>query len=193
MLLLLLFAAAVAFVAWRLLDRPMLRITNHLAFPVRVHAGGAERLLAPGAEWQEPLQGGTAVQWEMERPRTLGGLPVGAAVTGSGQAGGPSGVQDLAIRPVVDRVVLFAPLITNATGGPLTVIVNAGLAGADSCPCTVPPGARRMAVGYYPLFRNSTVAVRDTAGRTAVFRDLGPRVRQPDGTVGLRFEAGDLR
>jgi hypothetical protein len=190
---LLAFMVAAAFVAWRLIDRPALRITNQLAFPVRVNVGGVEHLLPAGGSWQEPRRSGTAIHWEMERPRTLGGVPVGAAVTGAGQGGDASGIQEIVIRPTADGAPLFAPLITNATGRPLAVIVNAGLAGADSCPCTVPAGARRMAVGYYPLFRNSTVAVRDTAGRSAVFRDLGPAVTQLDGTVGLRFEDRDLR
>jgi hypothetical protein len=52
----------------------------------------------------------------------------------------------------------------------------------------------RMAIGYYPLFANSTVRAEGMDGdRAAMFRDLGPQVDLASGTVGLRFRAGDLR
>jgi len=87
----------------------------------------------------------------------------------------------------------FAPLITNETGGPITITVNAGLAGSLPCHCTVPPGAVRMEIGYYPLFVNSTVRAEDAAtGRTATFRDLGREV-DARGVVGLLFRQVDLR
>jgi hypothetical protein len=87
----------------------------------------------------------------------------------------------------------FAPLLTNNTGRPLTVVVNAGLRGSTPCHCVVPPGATRMPIGYYPLFQNSTVRVRDPQGRTAAFTGLGADVNRRSGVVGLRFEAADLR
>jgi hypothetical protein len=71
--------------------------------------------------------------------------------------------------------------------------VNAGLAGAEDCPCEIPPAALRAPVGYYRLFQNSTVEVRDSLGRRAMFRHLGPETDPLSGAVGLRFEAGDLR
>jgi hypothetical protein len=73
------------------------------------------------------------------------------------------------------------------------VTVNAGLRGAIDCGCAVLPGARRVFIGYYRLFQNSTVRVSGGGGRTAAFVDLGPRVTAVDGTVGLRFEDRDLR
>jgi hypothetical protein len=60
------------------------------------------------------------------------------------------------------------------------------------CGCAVRPGARRVFVGYYRLYQNSTVRARDSAGRTATFRDLGPQVTSRDGALGLRFETKDF-
>ena len=87
----------------------------------------------------------------------------------------------------------FEPLITNETGRPITIVINAGLAGAVSCNCTVPAGAVRMGIGYYQLFQNSTVRAEDPgSGATATFTDLGPKVDRTRGTLGLKFRAEDL-
>jgi hypothetical protein len=48
-------------------------------------------------------------------------------------------------------------------------------------------------IGYYRLYRNSTVQARDPAGRSATFREVGSSVTTPDGIVGLRFESKDFR
>jgi hypothetical protein len=50
-----------------------------------------------------------------------------------------------------------------------------------------------MAIGYYPLFENSTVRAEDDAGRSATFTGLGPQVNTSGGVVGLLFRAGDLK
>jgi len=65
--------------------------------------------------------------------------------------------------------------------------VNAGLDGALDCGCAVRPGALRVFIGYYRVYRNSTVRATDAEGRTAMFRDLGAEAQQRGWTVGLRF------
>jgi len=104
----------------------------------------------------------------------------------------PSGrTRGLAQASPEDRAY-FAPLITNETGEPLTVTVNANTPHSQLCDCTVPPGAVRLLIGYYPLFSNSTVQVEDPSGRSAMFTDFSPEVNRQSGVVGLKFEAKDL-
>jgi hypothetical protein len=57
----------------------------------------------------------------------------------------------------------------------------------------VRPGARHVFLGYYRLYRNSTVQATDPAGRHATFRDLGPEAQAGGWVVGLRFAKGDFR
>ncbi|MGH7535521.1 MAG: hypothetical protein ACREMG_08035, partial [Gemmatimonadales bacterium] len=73
------------------------------------------------------------------------------------------------------------------------ITVNAGLDGARDCGCAVRPGARRVFLGYYRLYRNTTVRATDAEGRTATFRDLGPEAQARGWSVGLRFGQGDFR
>ena len=118
------------------------------------------------------------------------GVPLGDTTTITR----PSGTVRLSATARPKGGNFFAPLITNETGKPLTITVNAGLAGAISCHCTVPPGAVRMEIGYYPLFANSTVRAEELgATRTATFKDLGPNADVASGVVGLLFRAADLR
>ncbi|HEU4799039.1 MAG TPA: hypothetical protein VFS94_00280 [Gemmatimonadales bacterium] len=187
--------ATLGFIGYRMSTRPVLVVRNELAFPVRVALLGHDTLLPAGSVLERVVsrEQPVAVRWEMEPPRTAGRLPVGAAIAGATTVGGSDGRLPVIITPSVNGAPLFAPLITNATGVPLRVRVNAGLQGSQDCPCEVPVGANRMPIGYYPLYQNSSVEVRDSLGRRATFSDLGPAVTERSGTVGLRFNAGDLK
>jgi hypothetical protein len=70
--------------------------------------------------------------------------------------------------------------------------VNAGLVNSMPCNCRVNPGAVRAKVGYYPLYKNSTVQASSPVGTVATFRDLGESVDRLSGVVGLRFEPKDF-
>lgn len=187
--------ATLGFIGYRVGTRPVLVVRNELAFPVRVTVPGGDTLLPAGAVLERVVgrEQLVAVRWEMEPPRTAGRLPVGAAIAGAMTVGGGDGRLPVIISPSANGAPLFAPLITNATGVPLRVRVNAGLQGSQDCPCEVPVGANRMPIGYYPLFQNSSVEVRDSLGRRATFTDLGPKVTDRSGALGLRFNAGDLK
>jgi hypothetical protein len=133
------------------------------------------------------------VQWNLARPLSADERPMGEELRGSVIIKEPRGPIRQSASSRGAGVDYFAPLITNASTDLLRVTVNAGLEGAVDCGCAVRPGARRVFIGYYRLYQNSTVQARNSAGRGATFRDLGSSVTTSDGTVGLRFEAKDLR
>ena len=176
-------------------SRPRLEFENRLMHPVRVTAAEREWTIEPGDRLAAPLARGRAfvAAWTMVRPANQGGEPLGVEVSGTVNLARPRGRVRATAHAGAEDGAFFAPLLTNNTGRPLTVVVNAGLRGSTPCHCVVPPGATRMPIGYYPLFQNSTVRVRDPQGRTAAFTGLGADVDRRSGVVGLRFEAADLR
>jgi hypothetical protein len=198
LLLLVLVAAAAAGVLF--LVRPRMDFRNGLAGPVRLVVGEEPARLVPAGSAVKvavPRGKTTVVQWELQRPLSADAKPMGETVRGSLVLRDPSGTTAIRALPRPDDTAYFAPLITNASTQPLRVTVNAGLQGAVDCGCAVRPGARRVFIGYYRLFQNSTVQARTmrtgVGTGSATFRGLGPQVTAPDGAVGLRFEDKDLR
>jgi hypothetical protein len=133
------------------------------------------------------------VQWNLARPLSPDERPLGEELRGSVVVRQPRGTVHQSASARGTDTDYFAPLITNAGDGLLRVVVNAGLEGSVDCNCAVRPGVRRVFIGYYRLYRNSTVQARDPAGRSATFREVGSSVTTPDGIVGLRFESKDFR
>jgi hypothetical protein len=167
--------------------RPTLVFSNNLSATVDVVFNGESRRVRPRegfsvkVPWRRPLE----VSWLLDQRL---GVPFGDTIAVTR----PRGRIAVAASARPRHGAYFAPLITNETGVTLTITVNAGLAGSRRCNCTIPPGAFRLPIGYYPLFQNSTVRA-EANGRSAIFRDLGPQVSAANGTVGLQFRAGDLR
>jgi hypothetical protein len=184
--------AAVAAVALTL-ARPVVVFTNRLAGPVRLEVNRAARLVAPGETVRARVARDlVVVQWELVRPRSADDRPMGEEVRGSWVVRSPRGEIARAASARTDTGDYFAPLVTNATAGLLRITVNAGLEGALDCGCAVRPGARRVFIGYYRLYRNSSVQATDPRGRTATFRELGPEAEARSWTVGLRFAPEDF-
>jgi hypothetical protein len=180
--------------AWALFRRPQLIFTNGLAGAITVAAGESEPVrLESGAthSFSVPGRSSLVVQWTLERPLSANDRRMGEEVRGSLVVRDPGGTMEWSATPR-GAGDYFAPLITNATDHVLRVTVNAGLEGALDCGCAVRPGARRVFIGYYRLYRNSTVRARSPSGASATFQDLGPKVTARDGTVGLRFESKDF-
>jgi hypothetical protein len=175
--------------------QPTLSFENALVDSVTVQVGAATWRVAPGGSVRIGLRRDTttSVTWRVIRPRA-GERELGLPLAQLSDVRRPRGTVVLRATPRPASQAYFAPLITNETGRPITITINAGLAGAVSCNCTVPAGAVRMPIGYYQLFRNSTVRAEDPGtGRSATFKDLGAQVDATRGTVGLRFRAEDLR
>lgn len=185
---------ALAGAAFFALSRPRLVFTNALAQPVRLAVDGDPALtIAPGATETVTLARGATVvgEWATIPPTLTSGTPLGERLRGAFTLRQPDGRISQEARPVLGDTVYFAPVLTNAAGIALNVRVNAGLQGARDC-CVLPAGAVRVPVGYWRLWRNSTVEVRDSAGRRAIFPGLGPQVTAGDGTIRLRFNPPDL-
>ena len=168
--------------------QPKLVFENRLADIVTVQVGGEERRILPGGSFDLKLQRGQrlALSWQLVSRL---GVSLGDTIT----IARPRGTVSLAATARPTHGAYFEPVITNETGRPLTITVNAGLTGSMRCGCTIPPGAVRMAIGYYPLFENSTVRAEDNAAHSATFKDLGAQVDAAHGIVGLLFRAADLK
>ncbi len=167
--------------------QPTLVFENRLTEMVAVQVGGEERRILPGGSFNLTLDraGRLDLSWQLVSRL---GVSLGDTV----RIARPRGTVRVVASARPTHGAYFAPLITNETGKPLSITVNAGLAGSLRCGCTVPPGAVRMAIGYYPLFGNSTVRA-EADGRSATFKDLGARVDATRGVVGLLFTVADLR
>jgi hypothetical protein len=169
--------------------QPTLVFENRLTDMVAVQVGGEERRILPGGSFSLKLDRARRLDLSWQLVSRLG-VSLGDTI----RVARPRGTVRVVASARPTHGAYFAPLITNETGRPLAITVNAGLAGSMRCGCTVPPGAVRMAIGYYPLFENSTVrAETDGGGRAATFTDLGPKVDLTRGIVGLLFREEDLR
>jgi protein kinase-like protein len=166
---------------------PTLVFDNNLTEMVAVQVAGEEHRILPGGSFDLKLDRGQPLDLSWQLVSRLG-VAFGDTIA----IRNPRGSVHLVATARPTHGAFFEPLITNETGEPLSITVNASLAGAQRCGCTIPPGAVRMAIGYYPLFQNSTVRA-EAVGRSATFTDLGPQVDATRGIVGLLFRAGDLR
>jgi hypothetical protein len=195
-LLLLLLIVAGTLAAAYVVGRPRLALRNRLIAPIRVTAGdAAARTVGQDASAAIPVPWGKSilVSWELVRPVSADGKPMGDTMGGSFLVRRRWGMRERTIEARGEHGDYFAPLITNGSPDLLRVTVNAGLEGALDCGCAVRPDARRVFIGYYRLYQNSTVQAAVPGRRTATFMDLGSQVAAPSGSIGLRFDTKDFR
>jgi hypothetical protein len=175
--------------------RPRLVFSNPLVAPVRLIVGARDFTVGPSGRVVVRLPVGrpASILWTLIPPSDAGGAAWGAEMSGAFTVQRPRGRIRRSATPRSGDQIYFAPLVTNGTAGPITVVVNAETGAATACDCWVPPGAVRMPIGYYPLYRDSRVQVRDREGRTATFENVAAEVNRATGAVGVPVDESVLR
>jgi hypothetical protein len=171
-----------------------LQFTNYLIYPVTisVNAGVVGTINASGTgSFTIPQPQALLASFEMVRP-TVGGVPIGVPMLGFWNIiNNPVGAYTFTINNQIGTQIYFVPLITNATGVPLLMDVNAGLASESRCNCVVPTGGIGVALGYYQYSSNSTVdafpAASNYFGPYSYFSNLGSFIEAQTGVVRLTF------
>jgi hypothetical protein len=176
-------------------DVPLLMV-NRLSVPIGVVVGNEpERRVPPGdsSAITVPRTPSLSVSWYAIGPRSGKGQAAGSDLQRTHMLDARQRGLRIEARADSSAPAVFLPYITNATGQPLTLRINVGSAAEESCRCSVPPGAVRVPLGYFPLYRNSSVRAILPNGRVATFEGLGPQVNRASGVVRLRFDDGDFR
>jgi hypothetical protein len=167
-------------------------VHNSLVEPVEILRDGTPLdTVGPDATarlWAPPGRD-TGLGWRLLRP---GNPPLGEAMEGPlGPFERTRGRRVARVAALVGGQSYFAPLITNTSASDITLEVNPGTAAAARCGCLVPRGAVRAHIGYYRLYRNSTVAAYNTAhpytGPHVDREGFAARVTPPGGAVVLEF------
>jgi serine/threonine-protein kinase len=173
-----------------------LLLVNRLSVPIGVVIGNErEHRVPPGdsSVLTVPRAPSLAVSWYAIGPRMVKGPAAGSDLQRTYVLDSRQRTPRIEARADSGAPAVFLPYITNATGKPITLRVNVGSAAEASCRCSVPAGAVRVPLGYFPLFRNSSVRAILPNGRVATFEGLGSQVNRASGVVRLRFDEKDFR
>jgi len=173
-----------------------LQMVNRLSVPIGVVIGSEpERRVSPGdsSALTVPRTPSLSVSWYAIGPRSGKGQAAGSDLQRTQVLDSRRRALRIEARADSGAPAVFLPYVTNATGQPLALRINVGSAAEESCRCSVPSGAVRVPLGYFPLFRNSSVRAILPNGRVATFEGLGPQVNRMSGVVRLRFEEKDFR
>jgi hypothetical protein len=174
------------------LGSPAAFVQNALVEPVEiVRDGVAIDTVAPDATLRLERAGDQApgLRWRLIRP---GNPAIGEPMEGPLAAfSHERGRRWARVTADVAGQSYFSPLITNTSASDITLEVNPGTAAARRCDCLAPRGAVRTHIGYYRLYRNSTVAAYNSAHPYIgphVDRDgFAARVAASSGVVVLTF------
>jgi hypothetical protein len=188
----LLLATALGYLANRNVE---LQVVNRLSVPIGVVVGSQAERRVPAGDSSAlivPRTRSLPVSWYAIGPRSGKGQVAGSDLQRSQVLDARRREFRIEARADSGGLAVFLPYVTNATGEPLTLRINVGSAAEESCRCSVPPGAVRVPLGYFPLYRNSSVRAVLPNGKVATFEGLGSQVNRASGVVRLRFDAKDF-
>jgi len=160
---------------------------------VTVTIAGREHLLPPGDSLRLPLARGAALdaEWRTLPPRSSAGRELGLMLRGVMHEDQPRGE----LRRGIDLWTLgrsyVAPVVTNATEGPLRVTLRDAGGLAVDCDCVVPAGGTTY-IGYRDPGQLAAVEFTDPAGRTARVIDLAARADRATGAVSIQLTPADF-
>jgi serine/threonine protein kinase len=174
-------------------------LVNRLVLPVEIHTEeGVHQTLAPGAEYRVGVgdDDKVLVNWRVVQPVPDSGSSESVAHV-SGLIRVDNSTLSELLRKRVKRDIdswlgtsrTFAPRVTNATGVPLSVVVNPG---GSPTVFRVMPGETRV-LGYFNLTDSSSVAVSAGPDRHKVLNDLELLSGSETGLVELSITEATFR
>jgi hypothetical protein len=167
-------------------------VENRLAEPIALSVDDTSLTIAPGGRGRLALPARSRLEasWAMVQP-TAGDRVLGERVEGAIVADQVDGE----IRRVVDAEEggkeLFAPLVVNQAGRPLTVAV-VGPRDSLDCDCRIANGDS-LRLGYYRYTDRTVLRVTDARGWSVRLTDLGDQRDPASGRVVVRVSRADLR
>ncbi len=186
----------VAGAAWWLWAHPAVAVVNRLATTVSVTMPSGELVSLPaGGEHRARLtRSQRTVRWQVTPDPAL--TPAAVPLDGATRFAFPAlplGRTSIELVADAGGDRFVAPLITNMTSGDLCILVNrVESSTTPRCDARVPPGAREVFVGYYPLGSNSSVRALRGDGAGATYPAIAGKVRRGSGAVPLSFSDRDF-
>lgn len=138
-----------------------LLVTNQLVDAVAITVNGTPVGTVPASSTAQTsflVTGGMVVSYDLVRPLTSSGTPMGDQISGVFPTiQNASGTYTITVNNVLGTQQYFSPLISNSGAYPILMVANWGLASENRCNCTVLSGGNNVNIGYYKLFSNSEV------------------------------------
>jgi Bacterial Ig-like domain (group 2) len=138
-----------------------LLVTNQLVDAVAITVNGTPVGTVPASSTAQTsflVTGGMVVSYDLVRPLTSSGTPMGEQISGVFPTiQNASGTYTITVNNILGTQQYFSPMISNSGAYPILMVANWGLASENRCNCTVLSGGNNVNIGYYRLFTNSEV------------------------------------
>jgi hypothetical protein len=137
------------------------RVTNQLIDDITVNVNGTPVGITSASSTQQVtvnVVGSLTVSYDLNRPTTAGGTPIGEPMSGVyATIPNPGGTYLFTVDNFVGSQEYFSPLITNNGAYAILMVANWGLVAENRCNCTAPSGGTNINIGYYRLYSNTEV------------------------------------